>query len=161
MLDKNLINMSILNQVIEGYSHVGYGILAAIIAMALLFLIIAGVQGGNKQFTPFSYIAGIVTGAFLTYQFMYLIGAISLKSDCSNAVSFVENIPFVNELVGATGDLLISKVQEYLNGYIVRRILWSIGFLAIGTIAVILTMDTPKKSHLSSRHSRTKFYDEI
>lgn len=152
--------MDILNRVIEGYSSLGYGLLAAVVVVAILYLVIAGLQGGRKRFTPISYAAGIITGAFLTFQFMYLIGAINLKSDCKDAVSIMEYLPVVSDLMEVTGDLLIKKVHAHLNNYILRRVLWSIGFLSLGIFAVVLTMERPKKSHQSSHHSRTKFYDE-
>ena len=168
--------MSILNSFIDAYSCIWYGIIAAMVVVAALFYLIVVIQGGEKRFSPLSYILGVVLAAFLSYQFTFLIGAIMLKSDCNDVSSFINDFvpnkeiinnasdirnnlrqlekeePFIKNFIdvdaideslpdGAIGDALLSKVHSYLNWYIVRRILWSLGAILLFGFLMLYTME--------------------
>ena len=83
--------MRILNSFIDAYSSIWYGIIAAIIFVAAIFLIIAVMQGGNKRFSPLSYVLGAALTAFLSFQFTFMIGAIMFKSDCNDITSIIND----------------------------------------------------------------------
>ena len=52
-------------------------------------------------------------------------------------------------------------MQSYMNGYIIRHLLWSLFFILLGAFVVIKTMDSGTTSRkMFSHHARTKFYDE-
>lgn len=54
-----------------------------------------------------------------------------------------------------------NAMQNYMNGYIVRHILWSIFFIILGAFIVIKTMNRDAFARKrSSHHSRIKYYDE-
>lgn len=90
--------MRLLNYFIEAYSSIWYGIIAAVVIVAALFFVIASMQGGNKRFTPLSYILGIALGAFLTFQCASMIGAIMFKSDCYDTAAIVDDFTPNSEL---------------------------------------------------------------
>lgn len=97
--------MRILNHFIDAYSSAWYGILVAIIVVALLFFSIAAMQGGNKRFSPLSYVLGVALAAFLSFQFTFMIGAIMFKSDCSDISSIINDFVPNSELTNSTGEL--------------------------------------------------------
>lgn len=82
--------MRILNSFIDAYSSIWYGVLVAVIVVAALFFIIAAMQGGNKRFSPLTYVLGVALAAFLSFQFTFMIGAIMFKIDC-NDITFIIN----------------------------------------------------------------------
>lgn len=83
--------MRILNSFIDAYSNALYGILAAIIVAALLLFAVSALQGGNKRFSPLSYVIGVALAAFLSFQLTFLIGAIMFKSDCTDISSIIND----------------------------------------------------------------------
>ncbi len=172
--------MRILNHFIDAYSSAWYGIVAAVIFVAALFFVIAAMQGGNKRFSPLTYVLGAALTAFLSFQFTFMIGAILFKSDCSDITSIIndfvpnstltngagdlrsnlkrlaEEEPFIKNFIdvdaiddslpdGAIGDAILSKVHTYLNWYIVRRVLWSIGAMIIAGFLLTFTLETKRK----------------
>ena len=172
--------MRILNHFIDAYSSAWYGIIAAVIVVAALFFVIAAMQGGNKRFSPLTYVLGVALAAFLSFQFTFMIGAILFKSDCSDITSIIndfvpnstltngagdlrsnlkrlaEEEPFIKNFIdvdaiddslpdGAIGDAILSKVHTYLNWYIVRRVLWSIGAMIIAGFLLTFTLETKRK----------------
>lgn len=97
--------MRILNNFIDAYSSVWYGIIAAVIIVAALFFIIASIQGGNKRFSPLSYVLGIALTAFLSFQLTFLIGAIMFKSDCNDISSIINDFIPNSELTNSVGEI--------------------------------------------------------
>ena len=83
--------MRILNHFIDAYSSAWYGIVAAVIVVAVLFFVIAAMQGGNKRFSPLTYVLGAALTAFLSFQFMFMIGAIMFKIDCNDVTSMIND----------------------------------------------------------------------
>ena len=97
--------MRILNSFIDAYSSVWYGILVAVIVVALLFFGVGALQGGNKRFSPLSYVLGLALVAFLSFQFTFMIGAIMFKSDCSDISSIINDFVPNRELTVNTNDI--------------------------------------------------------
>lgn len=97
--------MRILNSFIDAYSSIWYGIIVAIIVVALLFFGVGALQGGNKRFSPLSYVLGLALVAFLSFQFSFMIGAIMFKSDCSDISSIINDFVPNSELTLNTNDI--------------------------------------------------------
>ena len=97
--------MRILNSFIDAYSSIWYGIIAAIIFVAALFFIIAAMQGGNKRFSPLTYVLGIALTAFLSFQFTFMIGAIMFKSDCNDITSIINDFIPNSSLTKGVGEI--------------------------------------------------------
>ena len=97
--------MRILNSFIDAYSSVWYGIIVAVIVVAFLFFGIAAIQGGNKRFSPLSYVLGVALAAFLSFQCTFLIGAIMFKSDCTDISSIINDFVPNRELTENTKDI--------------------------------------------------------
>lgn len=97
--------MRILNSFIDAYSSIWYGILVAVIVVVLFFFAIAAIQGGNKRFSPLSYVLGVVLVAFLSFQFTFMIGAIMFKSDCTDISSIINDFVPNRELIDNTNGI--------------------------------------------------------
>ena len=97
--------MRILNSFIDAYSSIWYGILVAIIVVAALFCIIAAMQGGNKRFSPLTYVLGVALTAFLSFQFTFMVGAIMFKIDCNDISSIINDFVPNSSLTSSSGDL--------------------------------------------------------
>jgi hypothetical protein len=108
--------MSILNSFIDAYSSIWYGILVAVIVVAALFFIIAAIQGGNKRFSPLTYVFGAALTAFLSFQFTFMIGAIMFKIECNDIASiineFVPNSTFTNGVTDLRNNLKQMAEEE-------------------------------------------------
>lgn len=115
--------MRILNHFIDAYSSVWYGILVAVIVVALLFFGIAAMQGDNKRFSPLTYVLGVALAAFLSFQFTFMIGAIMFKSDCSDISSIINDFVPNSELTNNTGEIRsnlkqLAKEEPYIKNFI-------------------------------------------
>lgn len=115
--------MRILNTFIDAYSSVWYGILVAVIVVALLFFGIAAMQGGNKRFSPLTYVLGVALIAFLSFQFTFMIGAIMFKSDCSDISSIINDFIPNSELTKSTSELRsnlkqLAKEEPFIKNFI-------------------------------------------
>ena len=101
--------MRFLNSFVDAYSNMWYGIIAAIIFVAALFFVIAAIQGGNKRFSPLTYVLGVALTAFLSFQFTFMIGAIMFKIDCNDVSSiindFIPNSAITNGVTEIRGNL--------------------------------------------------------
>jgi len=101
--------MRFLNSFVDAYSNMWYGIIAAIIFVAALFFVIAAIQGGNKRFSPLTYVLGVALTAFLSFQFTFMIGAIMFKIDCNDISSiindFIPNSAITNGVTEIRGNL--------------------------------------------------------
>ena len=101
--------MRFLNSFVDAYSNMWYGIIAAIIFVAALFFVIAAIQGGNKRFSPLTYVLGVALTAFLSFQFTFMIGAIMFKIDCNDISSiindFIPNSTLTNGVSEIRGNL--------------------------------------------------------
>ena len=115
--------MRILNSFIDAYSSIWYGILAAVIVVVGIFFIIAAIQGGNKRFSPLTYVLGAALAAFLSFQFTFLIGAIMFKSDCSDISSIINDFIPNSELMNSAGEIRsdlrqLAKEEPFIKNFI-------------------------------------------
>ena len=115
--------MRILNSFIAAYSNVWYGVLLAVVIVAALFFIIAAIQGGNKRFSPFTYVLGMALAAFLSFQCTFLIGAIIFKSDYNDITSifndFVPNSGLTNSSEDIRSNLRqLAKEEPFIKNFI-------------------------------------------
>lgn len=115
--------MRILNHFIDAYSSIWYGILVAVIVVAALFFIIAAMQGGNKRFSPLTYILGIALTAFLSFQFTFMIGAIMFKSDCNDITSIINDFIPNSSLTKGVGEIRsnlkqLAKDEPFIKNFI-------------------------------------------
>lgn len=97
--------MRILNSFIDAYSSAWYGIIVAIIVVALFLFGIVAMQGGYKRFSPLRYVLALALAAFLSFQFTFLIGAIMFKSDCSDISSIINDFVPNRELTVNTNNI--------------------------------------------------------
>lgn len=178
--------MGILNTFIEQASNIWWGIIAAIVVVAVLYLILYMMFGGSKSFSPLGFVFAVPLLPLLAIQFFLLFGSLSVKHSCTEAAAwidalipeqsfdgsysrediregtskFVAAFPLFSTLVdtedispesGYTlGESLTRKIQTYLNWYIVRRVAWTLGFVVVAILGVVLLQAfTP-----SSRPSR-------
>ena len=115
--------MRILNHFIDAYSSAWYGIVAAVIVVAALFFVIAAMQGGNKRFSPLTYVFGAALAVFLSFQLTFLIGAILFKSDCSDITSIINDFVPNSTLTNGVGDLRsnlkqLAKEEPFIKNFI-------------------------------------------
>ena len=115
--------MRILNHFIDAYSSIWYGILVAVIVVAALFFIIAAMQGGNKRFSPLTYILGVALTAFLSFQFTFMIGAIMFKSDCNDITSIINDFIPNSSLTNGIGEIRsnlkqLAKEEPFIKNFI-------------------------------------------
>ena len=82
--------MSILNTIIEQASNIWWGIVVAIILVAVLYFIIYIIISGKKQFSLVSYAIAIPLTPILAFQMFLLLGSISLKHRCTNLASWID-----------------------------------------------------------------------
>lgn len=115
--------MRILNHFIDAYSSIWYGIIVAAIFVAALFFIIAAMQGGNKRFSPLTYVLGAALTAFLSFQFTFMIGAIMFKSDCSDITSIINDFVPNSTMTNGTGEIRsnlkqLAKEEPFIKNFI-------------------------------------------
>ena len=115
--------MRILNHLIDAYSSIWYGIIVAVIVVAALFYIIAAMQGGNKRFSPLTYVLGVALTAFLSFQFTFMVGAIMFKSDCNDISSIVNDFTPNSSLTNGVGEIRsnlkrLAKEESFINNFI-------------------------------------------
>lgn len=115
--------MRILNSFIDAYSSIWYGIIVAVIVVAAVFFIIAAMQGGNKRFSPLTYVLGVALAAFLSFQFTFLIGAIMFKSDCSDISAIINDFVPNSELANGASDIRsnlrqLAKEEPFIKNFI-------------------------------------------
>lgn len=82
--------MNILSTFIEQAGNIWWGILAAIVVVAILYLIIFVLFRGRKEFTTISYLAGVPLLPLLAIQFFLLFGSISIKNTCTDIANWID-----------------------------------------------------------------------
>ena len=90
---------------IEAYSNMWWGILAALLIVAATFVIIAVVYEGKKRFTPINWIIGVALLVFLSFEMTYLIGAIRFKMDCKETAELLNDILPTTSLAEQSGEI--------------------------------------------------------
>ena len=151
--------MGILNSIIHSYDNIWYGLLAAIVITAVVFIIIFNIQKKNLEFSPFSHAVGLGLIAFLTPQCASFIGAIDCYSDITDAGSFVTGLTSIIPLeeipydINSAGDALIDKVKNHIHWFMARRVLWSLLACVVGGILIYLSMERSKRRRVSGRRN--------
>lgn len=85
--------------------------------------------------------------------------------------NIVDEYPLVGYFIGGAdfrghtpldiAEAMVDELQSWANWYILRRVLWSLLFIVLGTTAVIWTMDGVKRtSHRSMRTHRNRIYED-
>jgi len=115
--------MRILNNFIDVYSSIWYGIIVAVIVVAALFFIIEAMQRGNKRFSPLTYVLGVALAAFLSFQFTFMIGAIMFKSDCNDITSIINDFIPNSSLTNGVGEIRsnlkqLAKEEPFIKNFI-------------------------------------------
>ena len=172
--------MGILNTFIEQASNIWWGIVAAVIVVAIIYLIIYFIANPSKAFSPFSFLVGVPLLPLLAFQFYLLFGACGIKQKCNEIATWIDALvpqetfasdysredvanvidelsivfPFFSQFIDteafaqsddtSLGNAITHKFRTYLNWYIVRRVAWSIGFIALAIIGIIFTMASIK-----------------
>ena len=113
-------------------AYIEYGILAAVILASVLLLLFT-VLDSRKQLNAVSYVIALLLVFPLTFQTSRLIAVYYL----SNTISTIN-------LVGVLNKDVFLAINHEVGWYIVRRVLWSVLFIAIGGIGIWVTM-TPKR----------------
>lgn len=82
--------MGILNTFIEQASNIWWGIFAAIVVVAVLYLILYMMFGGSKSFSPLGFVFAVPLLPLLAIQFFLLFGSLSVKHSCTEAAAWVD-----------------------------------------------------------------------
>ncbi|MDE6647911.1 MAG: hypothetical protein K2K03_08840 [Prevotella sp.] len=121
-----------IDEIITPMAYIEYGILAAVILASVLLLLFT-VLDSRKQLNAVSYVIALLLVFPLTFQTSRLIAVYYL----SNTISTIN-------LVGVLNKDMFLAINHEVGWYIVRRVLWSVLFMAIGGIGIWVTM-TPKR----------------
>jgi len=179
--------MGILRTFIEQASNLWWGIIAAVVIVAIIYFTLYMLMGGSKSFSPFGFVLAIPLLVLLSIQFFLLFGSISLKHTCTEISAWIDAFvpefsedgaysredvnaaishvvaafPVSAKLIDAElvaqeedmslGETLTHKVHSYLNWFIVRRVLWSLGFIVLTVLGVILIQPKVTSSYPSQR----------
>lgn len=104
--------MEIINTFIEQASNIWWGIVAAIVVTAVLYIIIYILQGGSKSFTPLRILFAVPLLPLLAFQFYLLFGAMSVKHRCSEVAVWIDTLVPAQS---ADGGFSREEVDEALN----------------------------------------------
>lgn len=135
-----------IGEFIDTVSYLEYGILIASFIIALLMLLIKGIND-KKQFTPLAFIISVVLCVFLSFQMSRLVGACQFSSTTSQ----------INDIVGAVSPTLSkyisSSTRSDIGWFIARRVLWSLLSIGIAGFGIIATMKRKHKGSIGSYES--------
>ncbi len=135
---------NMISSYIDTMANIEYGLLIAIIIVALLLFSLSSING-RKQLNVLSFLIALLLVGLLTFQMSRLIGACNISNDSS----------MVSDLVGAVSPTLGKYVSSYtshdVGWFIFRRVMWSVLFLSIGGFCIYTTMDVNGRR----RHFRT------
>ena len=172
-----------LNLIIKSLSSVWAAIGLSVAVTALLLLLIALFCKRRKLNLISLLLAGCLAAA-LTFPMMGLTGAVRAKSYVVDGQMSLEQLlqniqthPYGAMALGAIDCLdllppkadrimqyllsgeavneLASSAQDYLDSYILRRVLLLVLFVAVGTLLIVLTMEQTGGRHGGSRGSRS------
>lgn len=137
------MNKLVIGEFIDTMANIEYGILIAIVIVAILLFVIVSINSRNKL-NVLSYIIAAVLLIPLSFQMSRLVGACHI-SDTASAI---------NDIVGAVSPTLSKYVSSAtshdIGWFIFRRILWSVVFIVAAGVGLFITM-TPRrrKTHCS------------
>lgn len=145
-----------IEEIIDTMANIEYGILLAVIIVAILMFML-NAMNGNKSFSALSYIIGIVIVCLLSFQLSRLIGAM----DIANAERSIAR--YVNMVSPTLENSILSAEKKEISWFIFRRIIWSVLFLGIGSYAIYATMElsakNPRKKSRSYKRGSRRSYD--
>lgn len=132
-----------------------YGGLITFAILLLIYLIIKGWRR-DAIFTPPSYVVAVIGGGIVLISSTIAFGALSIQSELTSLQSLADNAkdlqPIIDKYasgaaISATSaaeysTALIESLRSYLDGLIMKCLLWIAGAVIIGTIAVIKTLGT-------------------
>lgn len=182
------------------------GIVTSLAVVALVLFLATRLSG--RWLTPLSGIVALLLFLFLSFHLSLMFGAMSLRSACDEAESYITaligsgdrstdvidtqsiksaiadkypmlreqldniDIPALDGSPKSTDGLetqiqaassipksIVSSYRNSLSDYILRRALWLAGFLVVGTVGIVMTMEKKRRSlhrnysYSSSRNS--------
>lgn len=187
---------ALLNLLKYSISSLFWGILIAVLCMALFVFLIKGWYK-DAQFSLASYLVGAVLFILLAFQCILIMGSLKIISDTDyyevqfqrvverdyppmadislrQADDIIKEViyeyPILQYYIGG-GEFqgfqaynlphaMASELKSFMRSYIIRRLLWCLGFVVVGSFIVIMTMS--RSRHLKVRQrmeSRTKRVD--
>ena len=192
---KEEISMVLFDILRYSFSSMIWGILIAVVCMALFVFLIKGWYK-DATFSPISYAVGATLFLFLSFQCILVVGSLKIISmtdeyeqritsivesaySPSDMVSMpqasdvidtiIDEFPILEyyigggEFSGFTAEQLphamADELRSFMRWYIVRRILWCLGFVIVGAICVIRSMS--KTRNKKTNLHRTVVYDEF
>lgn len=137
-------------------------LLALLLAVVLVFVVQK--WKNNKEMSPLSWIISILMFFFVSFQTILLSGTFQLKSwgeEKLDLVStIVHKIPDNDVISQENADKIFDEFHTYLNYYMLRRTLWTLLFVGIGTMGIIYCMERKKRFIKRSKHSRLRMYED-
>ena len=133
---------------IDTMANLEFGILIAIVVVALLMLSIAAICS-NKKFNVISYIIAVLLLVPLSYQMSRLIGACQVSNDAS----------VIEDIVGYVSPVLSRFIEadtHEIGWFIFRRVLWSVLFITAAGVGICCTMDVKKRRTYRSDSDRER-----
>lgn len=131
------MNKFVIGELVDTMANIEYGILIAIMIVAILLVAIASINSKNKL-NVLSYIIAAILLLPLSFQMSCLIGACQISNTATA----------INDIVGVVSPTLSkyvsSATSHEIGWYIFRRILWSVVFIGVAGFCIYMTMD--KKS---------------
>lgn len=124
---------------INTMANIEYGILIAIVIVAILLFVIASLNS-RKKLNALSYIIAFVLLVPLTFQMSRLIGACQI-SDTAAAINDI-----VEDISPALSEYVSSVTNHDVGWFIFRRVIWSVVFIALATFGIVMTMDSSMKN---------------
>lgn len=129
----------VIGSLIDTMANIEYGILIAIVVVAVLLSVIASLNS-KKKLTVLSYIIAAALLIPLAYQMSRLIGACQVSDTAAAINDIVEVVsPTLSEYVS-------SVANQHLGWFIFRRVIWSTLFIALATFGIVMTMDSSMKN---------------
>lgn len=134
------------NQLVNTSENLLSGMLLAIFLSGIVLLICA-ITNRRKKLHLLSFVFALLLCPGLSYQMSRMIGAWNLYDIACDAESVANTIGGFSSLLGdAVGNITrISK--EEIGWFIFRRCMWSLGFMAVGFIAIYYTMKVKYRGH--------------
>ena len=182
---------------IYSFSSVIWGILIAIVCMALFVFLIKGWYK-DATFSPISYIIGVILFFFLSFQCILIVGSLKIldmtdyyEVEITGIVNsayddldeitmgqadgiiqeVINRFPILHYYIGG-GEFsgftakelphaMADELRSFMRWYIFRRILWCLGFVIVGAILAIRSLDKGIKGRKPSNLKRSVTYDDF
>ena len=129
-----------IGDLIDTMANIEYGILIAVGLDALILFLLAA-SCAKKKLTALSYIIALVLLVPLSFQMSRMLSAFEV----SRAASTINNI--VGVVSPQLSKYVTSATSHDIGWFIFRRVLWSVVFMAVGTILIWITMSPKRKKY--------------